>query len=94
MPGSDIDEVEIENLLMTQDGRGIILYNDATNFVMQSASHWTGVSGQSAGANKKFFPAASSMGWLKIHYVSGSTYGATGATAYIPFYRNLDTNIA
>lgn len=94
MPGQDIDVVEIERLLMTEDGRGLIFYNDATNFVIQSASPWTGVSSQVAGADKKFFPAASSMGWLKAHYISGSTYGATGATCYIPVFRNLDTNTA
>jgi len=94
MPGQDIDEVEIENLLMTEDGRGLIFYNDATNFVIQSASPWTGISSQAAGANKTFFSAPSSLGWLKIHYISSSTYGATGATAYIPVYRNLNTNIA
>jgi len=94
MPGQDIDEVEIENLLMTEDGRGIVLYNDGINFVIQSASPWTAPSSTAAGASEQLFPAASSMGWLKIHYISGSTYGATGATAYIPVYRNLDTNTA
>jgi len=92
MPGAKIPVLEIERLGITEDGRGIVLYNDATNFVIQSSSPWTGISSNSTGASKKFFPAASSMGWLKIHYVSSSTYGATGATCYIPVYRNLNTN--
>ncbi len=94
MPGSKIPVLEVERLGLTEDGRGIVLYNDATNLLIQSASPWTGISSQSAGALKKFFPAASSMGWLKIHYVSSSTYGPTGATCYIPVYRNLNTNTA
>ena len=94
MVGSKIPVLEIERLGLKEDGRGIVLYNDATNFVIQSASPWTGISGQDAGVSKQFFPAASSMGWLKVHYVSSSTYGPTGATCYIPVFRNLDTNIA
>lgn len=93
MPGRKVSVLEIERLGFTEDGRGLIVYNDATNFVIQSASPWTGVSisgtegGTDAGAN--FLPTASSMGWLKIHYVSGSTYGATGAACYIPVFRSL-----
>jgi hypothetical protein len=94
MVGAVIPVLEIEKLKISEDGRGIILKNDATNFVIQSASPWTGISSQGAGSSKKFFATPSSLGWLKIHYVSGSTYGATGATCYIPLYRNLNTNIA
>lgn len=94
MPGSKIPVLEVERLGLTEDGRGLVVYNDATNFVIQAASPWTGVSSQSAGSSKKFLPAASSLGWWKVHYVSGSTYGATGATAYVPVFRNLDTNTA
>jgi len=95
MTGKKIDVIEVERLDIVEDSRGIIFRNDATNFVIQSGSPWTGISGGVAGGTtKQFFPAASSMGWLKIHYVSGSTYGATGATAYIPLFRNLDTNTA
>lgn len=94
MPGSKIPVLEIERLGLTEDGRGIVLYNDATNLLIDSASPWTGPSSTAIGATKQFFPAASSMGWLKLHYVSGSIYGPTGASCYIPIYRNLDTNIA
>ena len=93
MVGSKIPVLEIERLGITEDGRGFVLYNDATNMVIQSGSPWTGISSNVVGARKKFFPTASSMGWLKIHYVSGSTYGPTGATCYIPVYRNLNTNL-
>jgi len=98
MPGRKIPVMEIERLGFSEDGRGIVVYCDASNFVIQSASPWTGVSisGTSGGihAGVVGLPADTSYGWLKIHYVSGSTYGATGATCYIPVYRNLDTDIA
>ena len=94
MAGSKIPVLEIENLFLKEDGRGLVMYNDASNFVIQSASPWTGISSNNTAASRKFFPAASSMGWLKVHYVSSSTYGATGAACYIPLFRNLNTNTA
>ena len=94
MVGAKIPVLEIEKLKISEDGRGIILRNDATNMVIQSASPWTGISSNGVGSSKKFFSADNSYGWLKIHYVSGSTYGPTGAACYIPLYRNLDTTTA
>ena len=98
MPGAKIPVLEIEKLKITQDGRGLIFYNDATNLVIQSASPWTSsaypYSSTSAKSDRSLFPVASSMGWLKCHYVSGSTYGATGATCYIPVFRNLNVDTA
>lgn len=93
MPGSKIPVLEVERIGLTEDGRGIVLYNDATNLVVQSASPWTGISISgvegATDAGGTFLPVASSMGWLKIHYVSGSTYGPTGASCYIPVFRSL-----
>lgn len=98
MPGSKIPVLEIEKLKITEDGRGIILWNDATNLVVQSATPWTSgaypYSSTSAKTDKSLLPTASSMGWLKVHYISGSVYGATGATCYIPVFRNLNVNTA
>jgi hypothetical protein len=92
MPGAKIPVLEIENLFLKEDGRGLVVYDDATNFVVASASPWTGVSSNCAGGSvKQFFPCASSAGWLKVHYVSSSTFGATGAAGYIPIFRNLNT---
>ena len=103
MPGAKIPVLEIENLFLEEDGRGLVLYNDATNCVVQSGSPWTcGAYNQSGGMGtilvselktRACLPTASSMGWLKIHYISGSTYGATGAACYIPLFRNLNLNI-
>ncbi len=109
MPGSKIPVLEVERLSLTKDGRGLVAYNDATNTVVQSASPWTcsaylvssTASSQAADpsifkytSGRPCFPTASSMGWWKIHYVSGSTYGPTGASCYIPVFRNLDVNTA
>lgn len=98
MPGAKIPVLEVERIGLTEDGRGLVVYNDATNFVVQSASPWSCTAYDQSGASTRTdhacLPAASSLGWLKIHYVSGSTYGPTGAAAYIPVFRNLDTNTA
>ena len=98
MAGSKIPVIEVERLALSKDGRGLVVYSDATNFVVQSATPWTcGAYLQSSTSlltERACLPTASSMGWLKIHYVSGSTYGATGATCYVPVFRNLNINTA
>ena len=92
MPGSKIPVLEIENLMITDNGRGILLYNDGTN--VHLGQDWTGISSNTTGANKKFFPAASSSGYVGVHIISGSTYGPTGAIYYIPLFSALDTNLS
>jgi len=98
MPGSKLPVLEVERIGLTEDGRGIVMYNDATNFVIKSATPWSctayNQSGTSALTDRACLPVASSLGWLKIHYVSGSTYSATGATAYIPVFRHLNIDIS
>jgi len=98
MTGSKEDVLEVEKLEFVEDGRGIVAHNDATNLVIQSGTPWTSTaynqSSSSTLNDRACLPTASSMGWLKIHYISGSTYGATGATVYIPVFRNLDIDIA
>ena len=94
MTGSNIEVQEIERLDLTKSGRGIILSVDNTNCIVEgSTSPWTGISGALAGSTRKFLPAPSCMAWVKVHYVSGSTYGPTGATLYIPAFTHLNTNI-
>jgi len=92
MPGSKIPVLEIENLTITKDGRGIVLYDDGDN--VNLGESWTGISSNAAGSTKYFFPALSSSGWVGVHIVSGSTYGPTGATYYIPLYSNVNTNLS
>ena len=97
MTGAKIPVLEIENLFIKEDGRGLILYNDGTNLLETGASPWTGVNasgGHAVGDTKKFLTTGSAIGWMKIHYISGSTYGPTGASAYIPIFKNLDTRTA
>jgi len=102
MPGAKIPVLEIENLFISHDGRGLILNEDGGNFKAASTSPWTSYSYATSGnslksypgsGGKPLLPTASSLGWLKIHYISSSTYGATGATAYIPIFTNVNINI-
>ena len=90
MPGAKIPVLEIENLFLSDDGRGLIVYNDGTNFYKGRV--WTGIPPSSLSTKAKGFAAASSSGWLKVHMISSSTYGPTGATYYIPIYSSLDIN--
>ena len=92
MAGSKIPVLETENLMVTDNGRGLLLYNDGTNAHL--GSDWTGISSNVAGASIKFLPAASSSGWIGVHLISGSTYGPTGSLYYIPLFSNLDTNLS
>jgi len=90
MVGSKIPVLEIENYLVTKDGRGILMYDDGVN--AHIGDYWTGISSQATGADKKFFSAPSSSGYIGVHIISGSTYGPTGAIYYIPLYSALDIN--
>ena len=92
MPGAKIPVLEIENLTITKDGRGILLYNDGDN--VHIGKDWTGISSQISNSTKKFFPAASSSGWVGVNIISGSTFGPTGAIYYIPIFSNVDTNLS
>jgi hypothetical protein len=87
MPGAKIPVLEIENLFMSDDGRGITVYNDGTNFLKNRC--WTGIPNSSNSTRVKFFPAASSSGWVRVKTISGSS---AEATYYIPVYSNVDTN--
>lgn len=92
MPGAKIPVLEIENLMITDNGRGLLIYDDGTN--VHLGSDWTGISSNTAGASKEFFPAASSSGYIGINIISGSTYGPTGQLFYIPIFSNVDTNLS
>lgn len=79
MVGAKIPVLEIEKLRISDDGRGIIVYNDGTNFLKSSWAYGEGGTNKSGTANA----------WLKVHMVSSSTYGTTGATYYVPCYTTL-----
>ncbi|MBE3094895.1 MAG: hypothetical protein IMZ52_07665 [Actinobacteria bacterium] len=79
MVGSKIPVLEVERLGITDDGRGVIFYEDGKNAHINTINH----------SIIKY--SGSADGWLKFGFVSGSTYGATGATAYVPFYRTKPT---
>lgn len=88
MAGAKIPILEVDNLFITNDGRGPIFYNDGTNCLI--GRNWTGVAVSSNSTRPKFFPAASSSGWIKVKTISGST--STESTYYIPIYSNVNTN--
>ena len=89
MVGAKIPVLEIENLFMSDDGRGLIVYNDGTNFL--KGRNWTGVLPSSNSIRPRFFPTASSSGWVRVKTISGS---ASEATYYIPVYSNVDTRLS
>jgi hypothetical protein len=92
MVGAKIPVLEVEDYLVTKDGRGIILHNDGKNVLL--GRNWTGIPPSSNSPKTKCFPAISSSGWVGISIISGSTYGPTGATYYIPIYSNVNTNLS
>jgi len=94
MPGSKIPVLEIEKLKLTRDGRGIEVYNDGNNLIKSRVwlgLHGSGSKSSGCSASPRFLIAASSSGWLKIHMISGSTYGVTGATYFIPVFNDVNT---
>jgi len=79
MPGSNIEVQTVERLSVSKDGRGLTFYSDDDNLLYDTSSFLT------------IFPSGVSstnpaVGYLRIRIVSGSTYGASGASMYIPFY--------
>ena len=77
MPGSKIPVLEVERLSLTRDGRGLIFPWDADNLHIKN---WT------AGTHPSGVAAA---GWVRLRYTSGSTYGPTGSSLYIPLYSSV-----
>ena len=99
MPGAKIPVLEIEKLKLTKSGGGIDYYNDGTNFL--KGRNWSGTPAGSGSffpkpdsGLAKFLCAASSSGWLKIHMISSSGYGATGQSFYIPVFSNVNTTLS
>jgi len=92
MAGAKIPVLEVEDYLVTKDGRGIILYNDGKNVLL--GRNWTGIPPSSASTKTECFPAMSSSGWIAVSVISGSTFGPTGAAYYIPLYSNVNTNLS
>jgi hypothetical protein len=74
MPGKKLPVLEVGDLLITNDGNGIIFYNDGTNAQVGAWETLYTPSNQNA------------AGWFKMRYMSGST--STLTTGYVPFYSN------
>lgn len=89
MPGSKIPKLEVEKTTITKDGRGFVFHEDG-----RMSSDWSGFSHSGGtGGGRHFLCAASSSGWLKIHLLSGSTFGPTGASYYVPLFSSRDTTL-
>lgn len=84
-----IPVLEVEKLHIKRKGRGFLFYERS-----RLQQGWTGcsISGETA-AGRQFLYAPSSSGWLKIHVVSGTSYGPTGASYYVPIFKAQDTYI-
>ena len=83
MPGSKIPVLESEKLTLSDDGRGLNLYWDGTNFWSGSM---TTISDKSLGpSGNGFLPVSSGSGWLRIQAMSGSN--GSIQTGYIPVFR-------
>jgi len=77
MTGDKVPVVEIENLKLRPAGRGLNLYDDATNVDIQT---WTGTSG-GAITTAKYLPAASAQAWLRVT-IGGTAYYFPGFNLY------------
>jgi len=89
MEGVNIPQLETEKFMVKKDGRGFLFHESG-----RMTRDWDGFSysGGTVGG-RHFLCAASSSGWLKVHVISGSTYGPTGASYYIPIFKNRDTSL-
>jgi len=89
--GVKITVIEIEKLKIANKGDGFRFHDSGR---LHRDWDGTAISGINAGKGTgypRFLCAASSSGWLKIHVISGSTYGPTGASYYIPLFKTLNT---
>jgi len=79
--------LEVEKLMIKDDGRGFLFHDSG-----RMTADWQGFSATGGTVNgRHFMNAASSSGWLKVHIVSGSTYGPTGASYYVPLFTSRNT---
>jgi hypothetical protein len=87
--GVKIPVLEVEKFKVKKEGIGFRFYDSG-----RLHNDWTGCSptgGAGPAPVRKFLYAPSSAGWLKVHVVSGSTYGPTGASYYIPLFKFRNT---
>jgi len=83
MAGSKIPVLECEKLTFSDDGRGLNVYWDGTNFWSGAATSHV-ASPQASGV--AVLPLPSTSGWLRVQAMSGST--GSIQTGYIPVFKN------
>ena len=78
MPGARIPVLESEKFTISNDGRGLIVFDDGTNF--KSGGAWSAA--VDSGATFACLPLASCNAWMRVTFMSGSA-GSLGY-GYIP----------
>lgn len=92
--GAKIPILEVDQILIYRDGRGLNTFNDGDvlashtwgdtrNIHVWASSSTEGGLGATAGG-KTVFPAVSTSAWLKITYSSGGS----NSTGYIPVFND------
>ena len=87
-------EIEVDQLFFDVNGRGLYAHGDnsVVNATQTTKGSLPWVSGlQGDRPSSQIFPVPSSMGWLKITWMSGSA-GAV-ASGWIPIFSGNITNI-
>ena len=87
--GSNIPILTVEKFWLNKNGRGLNVHSDG---IVSNADMWTntpwcsgaGFPGGSSKISSQYIPAASSMGWLKITWISGT--GTGGGVGFIPIF--------
>jgi len=82
MPGAKIPVIEIEKLSLSEDGRGLVFYDDGTNF--KSGGAWS--TAIDSGSTFKCLGVASCNAWLRVSFMSGSN-GSIGY-GFVPVLSN------
>jgi hypothetical protein len=76
--GGSIPVLSVEKLWLDNDGRGLNVHWDGTNF-------WSGAITGKTLSGATYLPAASTSGWFRIQAISGST--GSIQTGYIPIFK-------
>ena len=81
--GSSIPVLSVEKFWIDNDGRGINLHWDGTNFYSGAITTTIFASGL---GSVQVMPAASTQGWLRLTMMSGTA--GTSFYGYVPVYKS------
>jgi len=86
MEKTNIPVLEVEKLIIQKNGRGFIFHESG-----RMTQDWAGYSATGGTQGRMFLIAPSCSGWLKIGIISGSTFGPTGASYFVPLFKTRTT---